>query len=157
MVVPPESTITAYKFLQMSTHVFSLSAVVVKEYTATSIAWNKYALSTRCGVSKDTNSGVPLAIEGPGRSMICSMVCSTKKVTGCTKRRVPDLWCRRHVHDRRNWWNTRFMRTTDNRCGRHVLDHWSLLVLQSDASTEKALLEQVWAPHGTSVGLGRRS
>ena len=37
----------------------------------------------------DTTFGVSLAIEGPGRSMFCSMVCSTKKVTGCTEATYP--------------------------------------------------------------------
>ena len=37
----------------------------------------------------DTTSGVSLAIEGPGRSMICSTVCSAKEVTGCADATCP--------------------------------------------------------------------
>ena len=48
----------------------------------------------------DTNSGVSLAIGGPGRSMICSTVCSTKKGHWLCWCDVPDLRCRRHVLDR---------------------------------------------------------
>ena len=51
-------------------------------FTGAGAAW---AASCR----DDTTSGVSLAIERPGKSMICSTVCSAKQVTGCADAAYP--------------------------------------------------------------------